>query len=132
MKTDPRPKKKIGIGGVCSVLKKFLHPFNLVRNHEVWRNIELDERVEDLIIIGYKERESGCRSNKTKKNSLLFRHDNFPNQELYCVSHRYAHCYKDGGEEFHFNLDLSTLSKKSSADDENKKDENTQKKWRHS
>ena len=42
------------------------------------------------------------------------------------MSHRYAHCYKDGGEDFHFNFDLSVSSKKSSADDKNKKDENTQ------
>ena len=110
MKTDPRPKKKIGTGGVCSVLKKFLHPYNLVRNHEVWKRIEMDERVEDLLVVGYEERESGRRSNRQKKASVLFRHNDFPNQELYCVNHRYVHCYRDGGQEFHFNLGSSAAN----------------------
>ena len=108
MKTDPRPKKRIGTGGVCSVLKKFLHPYNIVRNHEAWRRIEINERVEDLLIAGYEERESGRRSSRQKKQSVIFRHNDLPNQELYCVNHRYVHCYRDGGQEFHFNLGSGT------------------------
>ena len=85
MKTDPRPKKRLGTGGVCSVLKKFLHPYSLVRNHEGWRTIEMNERVENLLVIGYEERESGRRTCRKKKRSVLFRHDDMPNKEVYCV-----------------------------------------------
>ena len=68
----------------------------------------MNERVENLLVIGYEERESGRRSCRKKKRSVLFRHDDMPNKELYCVNHRYVHCYRDGGEQFHFNLGSET------------------------
>ena len=104
MKVDSRPKKNIGTGGVCSVLKKFLHPYKIVRNHEAWKSIELGERVQDLLVIGHEERESGRGRDRKKRMSILFRHDDLPNKVIYCANVRYAHCYVDGGSQNHFNL----------------------------
>lgn len=102
MKKDQRPKKKLGIGGVCSVLKKYLHPQSLVRDCKAWEKIGLSERVEGLLVVGREEKESGRGSSRSAKDAIIFRHDDHPNRQIFCVNDRFVHCYIDGGAENHF------------------------------
>ena len=88
MRRDLRPKFNLGIGGVCSVIKKYLHPQRVVRECEAWEAVGASERIEDLLAVGQKELETGRGSARKKKMLIVFRHDAVPNTEIFCVHSR--------------------------------------------
>ena len=74
-------KKKLrpGVGARCSSLIKFLHPSKRVG--EVPNNCSYTDRLHDLLTIKMEQK----HVNKRMQECIVFRHDSFPNEELYCV-----------------------------------------------
>ena len=73
------PKLKAGIGAKCSALIKFLHPSKLVT--DTLLNTQSNARLSDLVAI----RKESRRVSRRDQTCVVFRHDSFPNKELYCV-----------------------------------------------
>ena len=93
----PRDKKKeLGIGAVCDVLKRFLHPRAKVC--ERYPNTTSQERLGDLLVI----RREIKKVNKQDKRCIVFRHSDFENVEIYCAE-RYARVLTEGSEADFFN-----------------------------
>ena len=88
-------KKQHGVGAICSVLKRFLHPSNLIR--EKYVNHAKDERLEGLFTI----REEVRSVNRKDVLCLVFRHDDFENQLLYWIK-KYARILHEGPEHTRF------------------------------
>ena len=86
---------KIGTGAECSVLIKMLHPSKLVADTLINR---LDnERLLGLLAI----RKEVRRVNRKDKTCIVFRHDQFPNQELYCCA-KFCKVVKEGSPTDYF------------------------------
>jgi hypothetical protein len=83
------PKKRIGVGAKCSVLKRFLHPSRLIQDKYI--NIAFHDRLSDLIAIR--------KEVKTIRNKdvtcIVFQHGDFPTDELY-AHQRYAKVLEEG------------------------------------
>ena len=71
-------KKQLGVGAKCSVLIKYLHPSPTLA--ERFQNTGPADRLHVLLVTGRGEK----AINRAKKAVILFRHDDFPNVELYC------------------------------------------------
>ena len=84
-------KKKLcpGIGAQCSVLIKFLHPSKRVT--DVLINFSDKDRLYDLLAIKAEQK----RVKKKIQDCIIFRHDAFPNEELYCVR-KFCKVLKEG------------------------------------
>ena len=91
-----RQKKELGIGAVCDVLKRFLHPRAKVC--ERYPNTTSQERLRDLLVI----RREIKKVNKQDKRCIVFRHSDFENVEIYCAE-RYARVLTEGSEADFFN-----------------------------
>ena len=88
-------KKRKGIGANCTVLLKFLHSKKDI--NEKFPNRTAQDRLENCIIIGLGEK--SIRNAETQV--MLFRHDEFPDKQLYCVP-RYAKVIEEGPAEHLF------------------------------
>ena len=86
-----KQKKQIGIGAVCSVLKRFLHPKPIVGPK--YPNTTAKDRLEGLLVIRREEKSINGQS----KQCIIFRHGDFENIEIYCVE-RYAKVTTEGAE----------------------------------
>jgi hypothetical protein len=84
-------KLRPGVGATCSVLIRFLHPSRDVRSAIL--NFTSSQRLEDLLLIKEEEKEI----NHKKTQCFVFRHDRFPNIELY-ASKRWTKVEKEGSE----------------------------------
>ena len=84
-------KLRPGVGATCSVLIRFLHPSRDVRSAIL--NFTSSQRLEDLLLI--REEEKAINHKKTK--CFIFRHDRFPNIDLY-ASKRWTKIEKEGSE----------------------------------
>jgi len=84
-------KLRPGVGATCSVLIRFLHPSRDVRSAIL--NLTSSQRLEDLLLIKEEEKEI----NHKKTQCFVFRHDRFPNIELY-ASKRWTKVEKEGSE----------------------------------
>lgn len=72
-----RKKKNLGIGAKCSTLMRFLHPrLDII---EKYPNASSNQRLEDLLAIKRDQK----KVNGKEQNVVIFRHDEFPNKELY-------------------------------------------------
>ena len=88
----PRKKKKsIGIGAVCEVLKRFLHPRPVLS--QKYPNAAQQDRLQDLLVIKKEVR----KVNKVDRVCIVFRHNDFEGQELYCAE-RYSSVITEGAE----------------------------------
>ena len=72
-------KLKAGIGAKCSTLIKFLHPSKLITDTLI--NTPSSKRLKDLVAV----RREVKRVNRREQECIVFHHDTFPNQEIYCV-----------------------------------------------
>ena len=87
------PNKRLGTGAICSVWTRFLHPKDKVA---AWNlNITNKSRVEKLLCSGRGRKVI----NKVEKDVILFRHDDYDDNELYAVP-RYTRCDKEEPESF--------------------------------
>ena len=92
----PRKRKKQnGVGANCRCLKRFLHPRAIV--DAKYPNATQQERLDGLVAIRREEK----AVNRVQKWCVVFRHDDFPNQELHC-SERYAVVQQEGAEADYF------------------------------
>ena len=100
-------KSHDGVGAKCEVLTKYLHPSKKI--NEICPNYTRGSRTEDLICIGKEEKVV----NKVKQNCITFRHKDFENVTLYCVS-RWVHVITEGSPDHFFdkNVHLSTTNGK--------------------
>ncbi len=101
----PKSKKlNVGIGAECSVLIQQLHPRKEI--HKVFLNPRHKERLEGLIAIRCDFR----KVNNKMRSVILFRHDRFPNIELYCCK-KFCIVKKEGHEtQFFFPSARSTTA----------------------
>ena len=96
----PKKKKQNGIGAVCSVITRFLHPRPLVAAK--YPNAHHQHRTDGLLV-SYR---ASKKVNRVDKMCIFFRHDDFDdNQLLHCVE-RYAKVLTEGGPADIFDLDL--------------------------
>lgn len=88
-------KKRHGVGAVCSVLLKYLHPAQYI--NEKFKNSTKSDRLENCIAFRQEVR------TVKKKNQLviLLRHDDHAGQELYAVK-RWVKVETEGAEEHIF------------------------------
>ena len=100
--TRPRSNRKLraGVGASCSVLIRFLHPSLEVRAKIL--NFTSSQRLENLLLV----REEQKLVNHKNQGCFIFRHDDFPNVELYATT-RYAKVVKEGAEVGLFNKEVS-------------------------
>ena len=96
----PKKKKQNGIGAVCSVITRFLHPRPLVA--AMYPNAHHQHRTDGLLVL-YR---ASKKVNRVDKTCIFFRHNDFDdNQLLHCVE-RYAKVLTEGGPTDIFDLDL--------------------------
>ena len=96
----PKKKKQNGIGAVCSVITRFLHPCPLVA--AMYPNAHHQHRTDGLLV-SYR---ASKKVNRVDKTCIFFRHNDFDdNQLLHCVE-RYAKVLTEGGPADIFDLDL--------------------------
>ena len=86
-----------GIGAECSVMVRFLHPAKRVS--KVLTNRTANDRLTDLLAIRREEKRVKSRT----QLCVVFRHDLFPNEEVYCVV-RFCKVLKEGSSEDVFPL----------------------------
>ena len=88
-------KKQNGTGAICSALKRFLHPRKDVAGR--YPNAVANERLPGLLAIRREEKSV----NRAMKLCIVFRHDDFPNIEIYCAE-RYAAVVTEGSAADYF------------------------------
>lgn len=86
-------KKRLGIGAICTVLKRMLHPSQQIDNK--YPNKQFHDRLNDLLVIGKENR----RVNGKEQQVILFRHSDFADDDtvLYCMP-RFAKVVTEGPE----------------------------------
>ena len=72
-------KKKHGVGAVCRVLMRFIHPSKLIRDK--YPNRTEQQKLGELTVI----RQEVKTVNRKPQMCIIMRHDIWPNKELYCV-----------------------------------------------
>ena len=91
-------KKKLGIGAKCSIKNKYLHPKKLVADQ--YPNQTAQSELEDCVCI-----KKGVTAIRRKEVDVVyFRHDDFPNKELYCVP-RWVRVTEEGAAAHFFDGD---------------------------
>ena len=90
---DDRREKSL-FGAKCVVLTKYLHPSKKIS--AIYPNYTRGSKIKNLICIGKEKKVA----NKVKQNCITFRHNNFENVTLYCVS-RWVHVIIEGSQD-HF------------------------------
>jgi hypothetical protein len=73
------PKPKLGIDASGLVLLKYVHPSQYVRDR--YPNMLPQQKLENCIVTGKEPR----RIRGNMQDAVIFRHDDFPDKELYCV-----------------------------------------------
>ena len=92
-----------GIGAVCTVLKRFLHSRPDIVNK--YPNSVFSDCLNNLLAI----RKEKKTVNRKEQWCIIFRHDDFPNKEIYCVE-RYCKVLKEGPTGQFFALDNADLA----------------------
>ena len=82
-------KKSMGIGAVCRVMMKYLHPSQNIRDK--YPNHTSSEKLGELIVI----RQEVKKVNRKDQMCIVMRHDSWPNQEMYCVK-KWAKIIQEG------------------------------------
>lgn len=85
----------LGVGAKCSARKKVLHPSKLIS--ERYPNYTAKERLYDLLVIRQEVKKIRHKDSRV----IVFRHDDFPNVDLYCVD-RWIDVTERGPPEFLF------------------------------
>eukprot|EP00957_Ditylum_brightwellii_P006615 501857-Ditylum_brightwellii.AAC.1 len=94
-------KKRYGVGAVCSVIKRFLHPRKFV--DEKYPNATHHEHLDGLIAF----RRETCTVNHQQKQDVVFHHKDFETQEIYVMEH-YSKVLEEGSKVHIFPLDGET------------------------
>lgn len=84
--------KTIQVGDTCTVIKCFLHPSRLLSKK--YPNQDHGETLDGLLVTGVDESRV---INKFMKQVVLFRHEDFENEILYCIP-RYARVTNGEGQ----------------------------------
>ena len=72
-------QKRLGVGAVCSVQGKFLHPGKLISDK--YPNRPANHELKGLIVV-----EEGTKMIRKKDTDvILMRHEDFENQFIYCI-----------------------------------------------
>ena len=104
-------KKQLGVGTKCEALKRVLHPRPLVC--EKYPNSTAQDRLDELLVIKKEKK----KINGSEKICIVFRHDDFDNQEIYC-SERYAKVLTEGNEvDFFTDVTVQAEEEKDALDD---------------
>ena len=85
-------KKIAGVGAVCRVMLKYLHPSKKIR--EKYHNRISSNKLGKLIVI----RQEVKKVSRKDQMCLIFRHDNCSNEEMNCVK-RWAKVMTEGDPE---------------------------------
>ena len=96
-------KKECGVGALVWVYKKYLKPSKLI--NDAYPNATDRCKVNDLLVVGREVR----KCNKKDQLCVLFRHDNFPNEILYCAKRWAAHVISEGEPQHYFDIDATTI-----------------------
>ena len=101
-------KKTIGVGAICRVMMKYLHPSAKIRDK--YPNHTSSEKLGELIVI----RQEVKKVNRKDQMCLVMRHDTWPNEELHCVK-RWAKIVVEGDPSGYFDAPLPTPPQESTA-----------------
>jgi hypothetical protein len=82
-----------GIGAVCSAPLKYMHPSAVITGK--FPTMAVKQRLSGLLAIRKEQRKLNCKEKDS--TCIIFRHDDFPNIELYC-HHRWCHVEEEGPE----------------------------------
>ena len=96
-------KKKVGVGAVCRASVKFMHPSQLMRDKFV--NITAQMKLSELIAL----RQEVKTVARKQQMCLVFRHDNWPNKEVYCCK-RWATVLQEGDPNQYFDMPTPALN----------------------
>lgn len=99
-----RFNKRLGIGAVVEVLASRVHPSKLIRDKYGENGLD-KAKIENLIVIR-KELKSINRRNNVV--SVVCRHDDFPNEELYCAINTVK--LKKSGDKAHYFINETTTT----------------------
>ena len=91
--------KRAGISAVCRALSRFIHPSKHVK--EVLTNCTHNHCLTNLVVI----RKEMKKVNNKIQMCIIFCHDDFPNEELYCCM-RYCRVVREGAREHFFSCEL--------------------------
>ena len=98
----PRRRKQMCMGATVKVIKRFIHPSELIR--EKYENPKKGEKFEDCLVI--------CRGEKLvrrkQQQCIIIRHSSFENVELYAVE-RYCSITMEGPESEFFTDEIDEL-----------------------
>ena len=94
--TMPRKKKSMGVGANVKVLLRFIHPSAEIRAKYV--NPSKGERLCDCLVV----KKGKKVVNRKEQAVIFFRHDEFPNIDLYAVT-RYISIVEEGPSTDYFN-----------------------------
>ena len=112
----PRKKKTMGVGATVRILKRFVHPSEHIRKK--YKNVKKDDRLVDCLVIKKEDRVV----NRRQQECIVFRHDDFPNIELYGVE-RYCMIQTEGPVGGFFNVDIDDLIEQTFEELDNLNDE---------
>ena len=90
-------KKKIGVGAVCRTYVRFMHPSKLMRDKFV--NIGAQLKISDLVSV----KQEVKKVNRKDQMCVIFRHDNWPNKEIYCCK-RWVTVLQEGNPAHFFDV----------------------------
>lgn len=94
------PKLRNGVGAVCRVKMKYLHPAKRVDDQ--YPNREDSGELDGLLVL----RKDTKRVKKKDQGVVVMRHEDFPNEELYCVE-RWCKVITEGPEASLFDLPVA-------------------------
>lgn len=76
-----RTKKNHGVGAICTVLKRFLHPGRIIKQR--YPDFTVIDKLQNLVAIRQEEK----RIKNKAVLCIIFRHDDFPNVEIFAPKH---------------------------------------------
>ena len=120
----PRKRKQMGTGATVRVIKRFIHPSELIRDK--FKNPKKGEKLDDCLVIGRGEKVVS----RKHQQCIIFRHGSFENVELYAVA-RYCSITKEGPESEFFTDEIDemieeTFIEEAVLEDETKEDEESE------
>ena len=94
-------KKCLGVGAICSVKSRFLHPGKLIGDK--YKNMASNHELNGLIVV-----EEGRRMIRRKETDVIvMRHDDFENDFIYCIK-KWLKIEKEGAQSMLFETETST------------------------
>lgn len=108
-------KKCLGTGAVCTVVGKYLHPSRIYQ--EKYLNAAPGHVLQNLLVIRLEEK----LVNRQKQVCVVFRHDDFPNKELWTVK-RWAKVNSEGHKDHFFTTNTTGTPQEQNEDERGPKE----------